>query len=367
MRPIFDAHLDLAGNALQWNRDLTRPLGDMNRAESHVADHPARGRATVSLPELRRSRVGVCLATVLVRAKPRAIPAAGASRRDLDFRTQTIASAVGRGQLAYYRLLEREGLIRILRTSRDLTRHWSEWSAAPETAPLGVIVAMEGADPIVDTEEAADWFEAGLRCVGLAHYGPGAYAVGTGATGPLTAAGRDLLRALESLGMIVDLTHCAEPGFFEVLDRFAGPVHASHNMCRALVPGDRQFSDEQIRHLIERDAVIGMAFDAWMLYPGWVTGQTTPEVVPIDRVADHVDHICQVAGNARHVGIGSDLDGGFGTEQCPSEFGSIFDLHRLEEILLGRGYRDEDLDAIFHGNWLRFFAESLPTPSGGEA
>jgi membrane dipeptidase len=360
MRPIIDAHLDLAWNALHWNRDLTRPLGDMNRAESHVADHPARGRATVSLPELRRSRVGVCLATVLVRAKPHVLPAAGASRRDLDFRTQTIASAVGRGQLAYYRLLEREGLIRILRTSRDLTRHWSEWSAAPKTAPLGVIVAMEGADPIADPAEAADWFTAGLRCVGLAHYGPSAYAVGTGATGPLTDAGRDLLRALESLGMIVDLTHCAEPGFFEVLDRFSGPIHASHNMCRALVPGDRQFSDEQIRHLIERDAVIGMAFDAWMLHPGWVIGQTSPDVVPIDRVADHVDHICQIAGNARNVGIGSDLDGGYGSEQTPADLDTIADLQMLVPLLERRGCSGQDIEAVLHGNWVRFFSEVLP-------
>src|SRR3954452_12745692 len=109
----------------------------------------------------------------------------------------------------------------------------------------------------------------GLRCVGLAHYGPSAYAVGTGATGPLTDAGRDLLRALELLGMIVDLTHCAEPGFFEVLDGFDGPVLASHNACRALVPGDRQFSDEQIRRLVARGAVIGAPLDAWMLHPGW--------------------------------------------------------------------------------------------------
>jgi membrane dipeptidase len=144
MRPIFDAHLDLAWNALHWNRDLTRPLEAMNGGESHMTDHPARGRATVSLPELRRARVGVCLATVLVRAKPHVLPAAGASRRDLDFRTQTIASAVGRGQLAYYGLLDREGVIRILRTSRDLRRRWSEWSAAPEISPLGVIVAGAG-------------------------------------------------------------------------------------------------------------------------------------------------------------------------------------------------------------------------------
>ena len=161
--------------------------------------------------------------------------------------------------------------------------------------------------------------------------------------------------------MIVDLTHCAEPGFFEVLDRFAGPVHASHNMCRALVPGDRQFSDEQIRALIERDAVIGMALDAWMLLPRLeASARRRTEVVSLANVADHVDHVCQIAGNAQHVGIGSDLDGGFGTEQTPRDLDTIADLQKLDGILDRRGYSDADIDAIFHGNWLRFFTEHLP-------
>jgi membrane dipeptidase len=161
----------------------------------------------------------------------------------------------------------------------------------------------------------------------------------------------------------VDLTHCAEPGFFEALDRFAGPVHASHNMCRALVPGDRQFSDDQIRALIDRGAVIGMALDAWMLHPGWKVGETSSEAVSLQAVADHVDHVCHLAGNARHVGIGSDLDGGFGTEQVPRDLGSIAGLQKLDGILKARGYADADIDAIFHGNWLRFFTENLPGSS----
>src|SRR5688572_1470374 len=289
MRPIIDAHLDLAWNALHWNRDLTRSLEEVRRGEAQMTDHRARGKGTVTLPEMRQARVAVCLATILVRARPHICPPGGFNRRDLDFRNQSIACAVGRGQLAYYELLERQGEIRILRTRDDLTRHWEAWSAATEPADarrVGVMIAMEGADPIVEPDQAADWFAAGLRCVGLAHYGPSAYAVGTGAEGPLTGPGRVLLEELERLGMIVDLTHCSEPGFFEVLDTFGGRVHASHNMCRALVPADRQFSDEQIKHLIERDAVIGMALDAWMLYPGWKIGQTQPDVVSLEAVAD---------------------------------------------------------------------------------
>ena len=360
MRAIFDAHLDLAWNALQWNRDITQPLADVRAAEATMTDHRARGWGTVTLPELRRARVGACLGTVLARAKPLVRPEAGFKRRDLDYCTQSIASAVACGQAVYYEMLATQGRIRPIRTRRDLDHHWSAWSAAANTEPIGMILAMEGADPIVDPPDAQRWWDRGLRCVGLAHYGPSHYAVGTGAEGPLTDNGRALLREFERLGMIVDLTHCSEPGFFEVLDRFSGPVHASHNMCRALVPGDRQFSDEQIRSLVQRGAVIGMALDAWMLHPGWVIGRTRPDVVSMTAVADHIDYICQIAGSARHVGIGSDLDGGFGTEQTPGDFDSIADLHKLDPILANRGYSDADIDAIFFGNWLRFFSEALP-------
>ena len=363
MRPIFDAHLDLAWNALQWGRDLTQPLEVVRGSESHMTDHRARGRGTVTLPEMRRGRIGVCLGTVLARAKPNVCPAAGFSRRDLDFRTQSMAYAMAQGQLAYYRALEQDGYVRLIRTAENLRQHWHDWTRASAAAPLGLILAMEGADPILTPGQAEGWFDAGLRCVGLAHYGQGVYAHGTGGEGPLTPAGRDLLHEIEDVGLIVDLTHCAEPGFFEVLDHFDGPVHASHNMCRALVPGDRQFSDGQIRALIGRGAVIGMALDAWMLYPGWKIGETSNEVVSLRTVADHIDHVCQFAGSAQHVGIGSDLDGGFGTEQTPHDLGSIAGLQKLDGILKDRGYSDDDIDAIFHGNWLRFFTENLPAGS----
>jgi membrane dipeptidase len=219
---------------------------------------------------------------------------------------------------------------------------------------------MEGGDPIVAPAQAQRWFADGLRCVGLAHYGRSAYAVGTGDAGPLSRAGLELLREFQSLGMILDLTHSSDPSFFQALDAFAGPVLASHNNCRALVPGDRQYSDEQIRLLIGRNAVIGVACDAWMLVPDYVRGQTPREAATLESVADHIDHICQIAGNTKHVGIGSDLDGGFGTEQSPLEIDSIADLQKLEPILRGRGYSDGDVAAVFHGNWLRFFTANLP-------
>ena len=356
---VVDAHLDLAWNALSWNRDLTQPLAASRAAESAMTDHPGRGRGTVALPEMRRGEVALCLGTLLARSNPKVQPRDGHLRRNLDFISQDVASATASGQLAYYRLLRERGEIDIVTTAASLDRHRQRWQQGDHSR-IGLIVAMEGADPIVAPAQAEQWYADGLRCVGLAHYGRSAYAVGTGDSGPLTPAGVELLREFEKLGMIVDLTHSSDPSFFQALDTFRGPVIASHNNCRALVPGDRQYSDEQIKRLIERDAVIGVACDAWMLVSNYVRGQTARESATLNSVADHIDHICQLAGNARHVGIGSDLDGGFGTEQSPLEIDSIADLQKLEPILRGRGYSDADVVAVSHGNWLRFFQSNLP-------
>ena len=363
-RLIIDAHLDLAWNALSWNRDLTRPLDEVCGCENGMTDHRARGRCAVTLPEMRRGGVAVCLATILVRTKPHVRPAEGFRRRDLDVATQEIACAWGRGQLEYYRLLEERGEIVIIKTAAQLREHWSRWEKTPPEKwpelPVGVIVAMEGADPIVSPAQTRRWFDDGLRAVGLAHYGASQYAVGTGDAGPLTDAGVELLREMRRCGMILDLTHSSDPSFFQAIEQFDGPVIASHNNCRALVPGDRQFSDEQIRLIIARGGVIGAALDGWMLQPGFVTGQSDGHGIPLSAVVDHIDHVCQLAGNTNHAAIGSDLDGGFGTEQTPAGIDSIADLQNLEPPLRQRGYGDGDIDNIFHGNWVRLLMSALP-------
>jgi membrane dipeptidase len=360
MRMIFDGHLDLSWNALSWGRDIAMELDALNADERVMTDHLARGRATTTLPELRRGAIAACQATLLARARPQGRPADGPYRLNLDFANQEIASATARGQLAYYELLERRGLLRMIRTAADLDEHWSDWSADPAGTPIGYILAMEGADPIVGIDHAEAWWDLGLRSVNPVHYGENRYAVGTGGDGPLTPDGVALLEEFERLGIILDATHLSDTSFFQALDVYGGPVLGSHNNCRALVPDGRQFSDAQIRLLIDRGAVIGAALDAWMLYPGWVRGQTTRDVVSLDAVADHIDHVCQLAGNARHAAIGSDLDGGFGTEQVPTGLDRISELQKLDGLLSARGYTTEDIDGIFHGNWLRFFREHLP-------
>jgi len=360
IRPIIDSHLDLSWNAVQWNRDLRQDVAAIRQRESGMTDRKARGRSTVALPDMRRGRIILCLGTLLVRAKSDVSPAEGFRRTDLDVATQEIAYSVAQGQLAYYRALQERGEITIVCTGRELEAHWDSAKGKPDF-PVGVVIAMEGADPIIEPHHLERWWRDGLRAVGLAHYGQGHYAMGTGGSGPLTAKGRALIDEVNRLGMILDLTHSSDPSFFEAIGRCTAPVMASHNNCRALVAGDRQFSNEQIKLLIQRGGVIGAAFDAWMLQPGFVVGESKGQDVPLDRVVDHIDHVCQIAGNSRHAAIGSDLDGGFGTEQSPAGVDTIADLQQLEPILRARGYDDADTDNIFHGNWLRFLRESLPS------
>jgi membrane dipeptidase len=344
---LIDAHLDLAWNALGWNRDLCHEVSAIRDAESDMTGK-GRGCNTVSLPELRKAGVGISVVTVLARAN-------AAGKNSIDFRNQDIAAATALGQLAYYRLLERHGLCTMIEDLPALEHAYATWQTEPETAPFGFILSMEGADPIVDPGHAEAWYRQGLRLVGLAHYGPSAYAYGTGSEGGLTPAGHDLLRVMEELGILLDLTHLADEAFWQALDKYRGPVLASHNNCRSITPHQRQFSDDQIRAIIERGGVIGAAFDAWMMVPGWTEDRNGRSPVLIENAVDHIDHICQIAGNASHVAVGSDLDGGFGTEQSPDDMNTIADLQRLAPILAARGYSTSDIEGIFHANWMNFF------------
>lgn len=350
---VIDAHLDISWSALNWNRDLTLTVPEVRRWEAGMNERN-RGTNTVAFPEMRKGEVAVCLATLLARAS-------GLSEPLLDYRNQEIASAMAQGQLAYYRIMESKGHLRMLRDWSSLETHLQEWKSGGNPTPLGFILSMEGADPILSPSHVIEWWNRGLRAVGPAHYGLSAYAHGTGSPGGLTAKGPELLKAMDEVGMILDVTHLADESFWQAVELFHGPVLASHHNCRALVPGDRQLTDDQIRYLIRRDSVIGAAFDSWMLYPAYIPGQTDNSLVSLEAVIDHIDHVCQLAGNARHSAIGSDLDGGFGTEQSPREVDTIIELQKIPGLLRKRGYREPDIEAIMHGNWIRFFKKALPS------
>jgi len=346
----FDGHLDLSLNAVNWDRNLDLDVYEIREREAQMAE---KGRAcgTVTLPELRKAEMAVCLATVIDRTARPGSPASGSACQEISY-------AKAQGQMAYYRVLEAQGKIRILTDWPTLDSHFRAWQQRGVQEPLGFILSMEGADPIVWPDQVHHWYAQGMRVVGPSHYGVSAYAYGTGTQGGLTDLGRALLGEMDAAGMILDLTHLSEPAFWESLERFPGRVLASHNNCRALVPGDRQFSDEQLKAIFARDGVIGVALDAWMLYPGWIIGQTSNTVVTMEAVAEQIDHICQLAGTARYVGIGSDLDGGYGTEQCPCDLNTIADLQKIPGLLHKRGYAEADIEAVMHGNWLRYFRDA---------
>jgi membrane dipeptidase len=359
---IVDAHLDLSWNALQWNRDLTRSVYTI-RTQENTTPGKGRGLGTVAFPEMRQGRIALCFATVLARSTGQPVP-------NVDFATPAQSYGVARGQLAYYRGLERADEIRVITDLAGLDQHiaaWTDWEAngaVGSTPPLGFVISMEGADPILSPDQLEEWWDNGLRLLGITHYGPGRYAGGTATELGLTALGPALLAEMERLGVVLDLTHCSDQSFWQALERYGGPVIASHNNCRALVPHQRQFSDDQIRAIVERDGVIGAALDTWMLRPGWSISERsnpTNPTVTLRDVADQIDHICQLAGSRHHAAIGSDLDGGFGREQSPQDLDTIADLQNLAGMLAARGYTEVDIATIMHGNWLRLLRRAWET------
>ncbi|MBS1667130.1 MAG: dipeptidase [Bacteroidetes bacterium] len=345
----IDAHLDLSMNAMEWNRDLRLTLDEINDREKGMSDKHDRGHATVSLPELRKGNIGLVVATQIARY-------VAPNNTLRGWHSPQQAWAQTQAQLAWYKTMEEEGEMVQVKDLGSLEKHLSVWNHSNDHRAVGYILSLEGADSLISIEYLERAYQYGLRALGPAHYGPGRYANGTDATGRMNQNGLDLLKKMGELNIILDATHLCDDAFWQALEHFDGSIWASHNNCRALVNHNRQFSDEQIKALINRGAVIGAPMDAWMIVPGWVIGQSDPKQMDchLDRLVDHIDHICQIAGNAKHVGIGSDLDGAFGTEQCPYDVETIADLKKIAALFKKRGFTDEDVKNLMHGNWLRF-------------
>jgi membrane dipeptidase len=347
---IFDAHLDLSMNAMEWNRDLRLSVHDLRDREKGMTDLPDRGKGTVAFPELVKGNVGLVVATQIARYVKQGSKLPG-------WKSQEQAWAQTQGQRAWYKAMEDQGFLKQITDRESLDEHLRSWeSVEAQPKPIGYILSLEGADSIINLSYLEKAYDYGLRALGPAHYGPGVYAYGTDSTGGLGDKGRELIRKMDELGMILDVTHLCDESFREAVELFKGPLWASHNNCRAFVDHNRQFSDEQIKLIIERGGVIGAAFDAWMLYPNWIRGKTTPESsgVTLETVTDHIDHICQLAGNADHDGIGTDLDGAFGKEQSPGDLETIADLQKLPGIFRSRDYTEADIQKIMSGNWIGF-------------
>jgi len=348
----MDAHLDLAMNAMEWNRDLKQPVAQLREREKGLTDKPDRERNVVSLPALREGKIGLVVATQIARFVRRVSPLPG-------WHSPEQAWAQTQGQLAWYSAMVDEGDMCQITDRSALEKQVLRWTDDSEPAidkPVGFILSLEGADSLVNISYLEKAYRYGLRALGPAHYGEGRYAGGTGTEDGFSEAGKTLLKEMDSLHMILDVTHLTDTGFSQAMEIYKGPVWASHHNCRALVKNQRQLTDDQIKILIERGAVIGGVMDAWMLADGWIRGVSLPRAmgVNLNRLIDHYDHICQIAGNTDHIAIGSDLDGAFGTEQSPFDLNSIADLQKLPALLTLRGYSGTDIQKILHGNWLRF-------------
>ena len=346
---IFDAHLDLSMNAMEWNRDLTLPVHEIRKQEIGMLDKPDRAKNMVSLDAMRKGNIGLCVATQIARyvKKENDLPGWNSPQQ---------AWAQTQGQLAWYKTMEDLGEMIQITNLAQLNKHLENWNQPNSKKPIGYILSLEGADSIVTLEYLEKAFELGLRAIGPAHYGPGTYAHGTDSIGGIGFKGKELLKKIEGLNLILDATHLCDVSFWETMKVYNGPVWASHNNCRKFVNHNRQYADEQINELIKRDAVIGIALDAWMMVPNWVRGVSTPEDtgVSLTQMIDNIDHICQLAGNSMHVGIGTDLDGGFGKEQAPTDMDTIVDLQKIPQMLSKKGYTPNDIENIMNNNFINF-------------
>jgi membrane dipeptidase len=335
---IVDAHLDLAYNALR-GRDVTRRAADQTTADND-------GTPSVGLPDLRDGRVDLICATIFcepVKSGPG------------GYKTPDDARSIALQQLAWYRRQVDAGLLELVTQPSQLPHP----GARPATQQA--IILMEGADPLRTPDDVPEWFDAGLRAVGLA-WKSTRMAGGTGEPGPLTPLGRDTVKALDAVGVIHDASHLAEESFWQLLELSPGPVMASHSNCRAIVPTDRQLSDDMIKAIAQRGGVIGINFfDKFLLPPN----QHKTRRATFDDLLAHVKHITDLTGTADHVGIGTDMDGGFGVEHIPEEIRTSADLPKLATALAAAGYSADDVANVMGNNWVRFFRQNLPTPLAG--
>ena len=359
---IVDAHEDIAYNMLAFGRDYNRSAAETRQIEnasgSQAINH--NDQSVLGWPDYQRGRVAIVFSTLFATPLRRATG---------NWDTQVYgdydqAQRLYRAQLDTYRNLTDRAPdhFQFIATRTDLESVLADWSdSSRATHPVGLVPLMEGAEGVRSPSELEDWWQAGLRMIGPAWAGT-RFCGGTREPGPLTDEGRALLEAMAELGFTLDLSHMDELSARQSLDLYEGPIIASHANAAALLPGydgNRLLPDDVIKGLIAHDAIIGVVPFCAFMKNGWKIGDKRDEIT-LATLAAHVDYICQMAGDARHVGLGSDFDGGFGLSAIPAGMDTIADLQALGPILQAKGYHDEEVAAIFGENWLRHLRTYLP-------
>ena len=347
--PLVDSHLDLAENVTLFGRDLTLSVAEMRAREKRT-----KAQATVSLPALERGGVAVVFATVTAGFLAADVGADFEPRSAL-YNTPEEAEAQALSQINLYESWDKQGRVRLLKSVNDLDHHLQLWQ---DDRKPGLVLLMEGADPIVHVRDLPKWWQRGLRLIGLT-FGDTTYGTGvaggsrTFKRGGLTAVGVELLGQMAALGLGWDISHLTDEGIEQGLDLKFPHVCASHANVRALTPTDRHLSDEVIRGVAERGGVIGLVLANGFLEPRW-TQDHSISVTLDEHLRRHANYIARLSG-WEHVGIGSDLDGGFGLEESPLEINTIADLDKA-----GAAVPAEAREAVLSGNWLNFLRSSLP-------
>jgi membrane dipeptidase len=341
---LVDGHEDLAFNALAHGRDYLSSALEIRAAEAGSPVVDLNGLCMLGLPEWLEAGVAVILATVLT------IPRSHAEPGELSYVNEEGAYRQGVAQLDLYRHWEEEcERLAVVRSPSELV----------VDGRVGLVLLMENADPIRTPDELGFWVEQGLRVIGLAWHS-NRYTGDTRAGGGLTDLGRALLAEMDRLDVVLDVTHMSDQATFEALGRFDGPVVATHANSRQTVDIPRLLSDRAIEAIAERDGVVGILPANWALVPGWQRADGK-EHVTLAAVVDAIETVCEVAGDVRHVAIGTDFDGGQGAESAPAELDTIADLPKLADALAARGYSDDDVAGIMGGNWLRVLRRVLPS------
>ncbi len=358
---IVDAHEDLAYNVRDFGRDYTRAAAETRRIEKESASAaPAHnGDTLLGWPDYQRGRVAIVFSTLFVTPQRRV----EGDWEKVFYADFNQAHRQYRAQLdVYHELADRHAdKFRLVGSPADLQAVLAEWDGPQESHPVGLVPLMEGAEGVRAPAELEEWWQQGLRIIGPAWAGT-RFCGGTRDPGPLTDDGRALLKGMADLGYTLDLSHMDALSASQALDFYPGPVIASHANAAALIPeysGNRHLPDAIIRSLIQRGGVIGVVpFCAFLDYR-WKSGDPR-ETITLASLAAHIDHICQLAGDARHAGLGSDFDGGYGVASVPAGLDTIADLQKLGPILAAKGYNPDDVAAILGGNWLRHLKNSLP-------
>ena len=365
---IIDGDYPMAHGGVSFERDLTLPIEETRMEpilpHRHSDWDTSRSGTMASIPEMRKAEIAVALVKISDNCILRPGNDHGA------FNTDHHSYSNGMSQLAYYQILETLGHSKLLKTSKEFKKHMSIWENATDYGdlPVGMVLGMEGADPIVCPEQLHEWFEQGLRVISLSHYGVSRYShgTGTGLDGGLLEPGKGLLTEMEKLGIILDVSHTSDESVKQELDMWNGPVLASHQNCRSICPGERQFPDHQIKRIIERGAVIGHSMDTHMLWPNGIDWQNIPKKAPfqktdvtLENFVDHIDHVCQLAGNSLHSAIGGDTDGQGGARHAPLEVDTVADYQKVANVMADRGYSTVDFENVMWRNWNRFFEENL--------